>query len=49
MNSNHFDYFWWLYQQYGFMGAWYIINFTVAPDEIALDSDLDNYYEAGIN
>ena len=49
VNSNHFDYFWWLYQKYGFMGAWYIITFTVAPDEIALDTDLDNYYEASIN
>ena len=38
-----FRYFTWLNVKYNWL-AWYIIIYWVAPDEIALDWDLDRYY-----
>ena len=42
IDSNHPYYFSWLYARYASY-AFYIILYVVAPDEIALDSDLDHY------
>ncbi len=42
VDSNHPNYFAWLYTRYGGY-AFYIILYIVAPDEIALDPDLDHY------
>ena len=44
VDSNHFTYFDWLYKKYGWVTAAYILLYWVAPDEIALDGDLDHYY-----
>ena len=48
VDSNHPAYFEWLKAKYQFLGATFIITHAVAPDEIALDSDLNHYYEADI-
>ena len=45
VNSNHPLYFGWLHHKYGNL-AFLIILYVVAPDEIALDIDLDHYYAA---
>ena len=45
VDSNHRTYRKWLDSKYGWWLGWYIITFTIAPDDIALDSDLDSYYE----
>ena len=44
VDSNHVRYFNWLVQKYKLVLASYIILYWVAPDEIALDGDLDHYY-----
>ncbi len=51
VDSNHYSYFFWLMLRHGlgWPTAWYIITHTVAPDEIARHSDLDNYYKAHID
>jgi hypothetical protein len=48
VDSKHPAYFEWLKAKYQFLGATFIITHAVAPDEIALDSDLNHYYEADI-
>ena len=45
VDSNHSTYHDWLESEYSWWLAWFIINYTIAPDDIALDSDLDSYYE----
>ena len=47
VDSNHPTYFAWLYAKY-WVGAYYIILYWVAPDEIALDWDLDHYYTSRV-
>ena len=48
VDSNHPIYFGWLYLKYRHL-AWFIMLYYVAPDEIALDGDLDHYYETYIS
>ena len=43
VDSNHPTYWAWLNVKYSWL-AWYIIIYWVAPDEIALDWDLDQHY-----
>lgn len=45
LDSNSLTYYWWLHRMYGWSLAWYIINYTVAPDEIALSPHVDRYYQ----
>lgn len=44
VDSNHVQYFDWLRGKYGWVLGSYILLYWVAPDEIALDGDLDHYY-----
>ena len=48
VDSNHPTYYGWLALRYPLSWVAYILNNAVAPDEIALDSDLNHYYEAYI-
>ena len=48
VDSNHTTYYDWLDARYPWWLAAYIITHVVAPDEIALDPDLDHYYEETI-
>ena len=45
LDSNSWDYYYWLEIKYGPFWATLVISATVSPDEIALDPDLSSYYE----
>ena len=45
LDSNSWTYYWWLLPKYGWATSWYIITHTVAPDEVALSSHVDRYYQ----
>ena len=44
VDSNHVKYFDWLRKKYGLVVGTAVLLYWVAPDEIALDGDLDHYY-----
>ncbi len=48
VDSNHANYRAWLEEEYNWLLARFIINSAIAPDEIALDPDLNHYYYAYI-
>ena len=49
VNSNHYSYFLWVLPRFGWTGATFILYATVAPDEIAKSSHLDNYRELDLD
>ena len=48
LNSNAFQYYYWLEQKHTLLWATLAIGFTVSPDEVALDPDLSSSYEESI-
>ena len=49
VDSNHWSYFLWLLTRYGMEVALFVLYGTVAPDEIAKSSHLDNYRELDLD
>ncbi len=49
VDSNHWRYRLWVWASYGPAAATGIVSLAVAPDEIALDGDIHNYYRTTIH